>query len=103
MNEDLSMSAEASEEEPLHTFKVLDLSTGHLTKRDNEHLLNLPMSPAIPTGAGWIVSTACETFDRMELSEQFHKIIEVAKQEGYDYVWFDQDGDFSERFEIFDW
>ena len=90
--------------------KVLDVSTGHMTKADNDKLTAWRDAAGGPpfyelAEYGWLVYPG-ELHDNWEdegLSEAFIKVLKTAQELGCDYVRFDRDGKEYEEFEHFDW
>lgn len=91
-------------------FKVLDISTGHLTKEDAERLGNESNKGLAPVYElheyGWLVYVG-EIEDNWqnepEMSEHFVKVLETANELGCDYVRFDRDGREYPELQKFEW
>jgi hypothetical protein len=93
--------------------KYLDISTGHMTKNDNDILAMNKAKDVLfdPFEYGyrvWVPSKkfAKETYKAMKkagLSKSFRKIIKWACKKGMDWVAFDRDGTIYSQFKTFDW
>jgi len=88
-------------------IRCMDVSTGHITERDNELLLagyHIGVS-IMPTSGGWIIPTAKLSTDQegLQMSITFHTLLSYAREEKYDYLWLDMDGARWESFPEFDW
>jgi len=91
------------------TFKVLDVSTGHVTRDDSVMLdTNSDIGPAPVYWMqeyGWMVYVGEieENWPAEDWSPAFVKIMKVAQELGCDYVRIDRDGREYPEFERFDW
>jgi len=90
-------------------FRVLDVSTCHITLEDNQRLEDgeAPI-PTYSTNYGFIVYSEhdrdeWEQTDFSSMSEAFAKVMEWARDIGADYVWFDRDGATYSNLETFEW
>lgn len=90
-------------------FRVLDLSTSHMTLDDNQVLeLNRDSTgvmPAYELGEyGWFcyVGEIDENW-KEDMSEAFLVIMQKAKEMGCEYVRFDRDGRTYDELPVFDW
>lgn len=98
---ELELTSPLPIEDELSSFKVLNISTCHMEEEDNDNLFGVSCANA--TDGGWIISTAC-LLD-VGLSPSLAYIMLSAKTLGYDYVWFDSDGEVYDEsiFPIFNW
>jgi ribA/ribD-fused uncharacterized protein len=88
-------------------FKVLDISTGHLTQEDAQRLDDgeCPL-PFNTTKYGWIVycrGNSEEGVYTEGMSKAFAKVMAWARGVKADYVWFDRDGTTYSNLETFEW
>jgi hypothetical protein len=88
-------------------FKVLDLSTVHMTEEDAEKLNPCSgiQSLSYELGEyGWLIYIG-EMKENWgdEMSEAFMNALKEAKELGCDYVRFDRDGRTYEELPVFDW
>ena len=96
----------------------LDLSTLHITERDNQILSEMAgddafgLFPVYPRGDhGWLVSVVSTDFGGCtpkDLAEQgfsiaFCALYELAHEQGCSAILFDLDGDIDPDLETFDW
>lgn len=85
--------------------KMLDVSTGHLSKED--HMRLKYREPELPVYEldeyGWLVYVGEINENWEEFSEDFNKIIVEAKKQGCEYVRFDRDVIIYKSFKVFDW
>jgi len=92
-------------------FNVLDISTGHMTKKDGETLQKYeaeckPFSGYELRGYGWLVYVGAIMDNWSEaprMSGAFRNVLRVAKKLGCDYVRFDRDGKEYEELPQFNW
>lgn len=90
-------------------FKVLDISTGHMTKEDAEKLsLNDPdKTLGLPSYEldeyGWLVYIGEMEDNWANMSPEFNKVLTLANDLGCDYVRFDRDGREYPELPSFDW
>lgn len=95
--------------------KMLDVSTGHITKTDAEKLENdaavvfggdCPTSKVIVEnfryGYNVHVLLDCDVAS-IPYSENFKKILKFSAKNGASWVRFDRDGETYQQFETFDW
>ena len=97
----------------MKTFKMLDISTGHLTVEDVTLLEN-------PTDLSFTCAPYCEGFiinlamfphkdllqikqEQKRFSPYFFKIVERALEEKCTHINFDRDGEEYDEFQKFDW
>jgi hypothetical protein len=92
------------------TYTVLDVSTGHMTEKDNNLLLENPnsCSPLVHPyegGMDVLVPDNKGDLDFLEpyFSREFFLIIKYAYDNGYRYVQFDRDGPVYLELTKFDW
>jgi hypothetical protein len=91
--------------------KMLDVSTGHMTKQDNELLSERQNNGRTYSGYelaeyGWLLyctGDLDESWPIADWSPALRKIMAWAKKLGCDYVRFDRDGTEYEDLEHFDW
>ncbi len=86
-------------------FKVLDISTGHMTLEDSKKLGPETKQPVYELDEyGWLVYVGemSENWDET-MSEAFMNILKAAKELGCDYVRFDRDGRMYVDLPYFDW
>jgi hypothetical protein len=90
-------------------FKVLDLSTAHMTPQDNKRLeaeVHEGQAPVYELKAhGWLVYVGEieDNWPAVTMSEAFRNVLKEAKELGCDYVRFDRDGRTYEELPVFDW
>jgi len=90
-------------------FKVLDISTGHMTKDDSLGLDANSHSGPAPVYElheyGWLVYVGEieESWPGEDWSEAFRKVLNAAKELGCDYVRFDRDGREYPELQKFEW
>lgn len=86
-------------------FKVLDISTGHMTEDDNtklaEGLGRLPVSELNEYGYLVYIGELEENWDHM--SDAFKNVLLTARAHGCEYVRFDADGRAYDELPVFDW
>ena len=88
-------------------FKVLDISTGHMTKADNEALEEY--EAVVPSYElkeyGWLVYVGeiDDNWPDHVMSEEFRRIMREAAELDCDYVRFDRDGREYPGLPSFDW
>jgi len=101
----------------LEIYRVLVLSTAHVTFEDNEKLTELALEdPAdqdysvLDTGYGWLVqvlqqftSEQKQAYREMGMSPEFVKLLDFAAQNDIQWLHFDRDGNAYEEFPQFDW
>jgi hypothetical protein len=100
-----------SKKSELVTLKYLDISTGHMSKKDNELLSNNVSFAFIynidPYGYSiYVPEDITETLHDMKyvgMSESFRKIIKEAHKKGFHWVKFDRDGTTYPQFKSFEW
>jgi len=92
----------------IHTKKVADLSTAHLTKADSE-ILGRGQCP------GWLANPEfghivwlvwedyADDLRKHGLSEDYIKLTATLRAAGFHYAWFDCDADVVEGLPRFDW
>jgi hypothetical protein len=93
------------------SFKMLDISTGHIERNDVDLLeleewcsalpfmcLSYPEGFILSLGAVENVPDACA-----RLSSSFQTIVRLAKEQGYDFINFDRDGEVYPELKTFDW
>ena len=79
-------------------FKVFDVSTGHMTKKDADELEAECHGGYAPVYElheyGWLVYVGEieDNWPEEEMSTAFRDVLEEAKELGCDYVRFDRDG-----------
>jgi hypothetical protein len=92
-------------------FRVLDISTGHMTKEDNERLQYLESNCKAYSGYelrdyGWLlyVGEIEENWSEDDKwSSAFMNIMKTAQKAGCEYVRFDRDGRDYDELPKFDW
>ena len=91
-------------------FKVLDISTGHMTKEDNQRLQNansnnMAISAYELEEYGWLayVGDIDNNWPTEDWSTAFRTVMETAKEMGCNYVRFDRYGRDYEELPKFDW
>lgn len=96
-------------------FTVLDISTGHISKKDDDLLERSDNNPCpvvgYQTGYGIMVlvpdaielPNVTNRLKRHKFSEQFIKILKFAQQRGCAYVNFDRDGPQYDDLKIYNW
>ena len=97
------------------SFKMLDMSTGHLEQTDCELLESegssgsdqLPVS-AVQYEEGFYVNLANVDLANMDrdwakFSHHFQRVLRLAKEAGFDFINFDRDGETYEDLPRFDW
>lgn len=90
-------------------FKVLDVSTGHMTEQDNKRLeaeAHDGQAPVYELKAyGWLVYVGEieENWPPASMSMAFRMVLFTAKELGCDYIRFDRDGRTYEELSIYDW
>lgn len=85
-------------------YKVLDISTAHITEMDVE-MLRLEKSLSYKLDEyGWLVylDEIGENW-HASMSEAFRDILKEAKELGCDYVRFDRDGRTYQELPVFNW
>ena len=93
-------------------FKLLDCSTGHITREDM-HLLDVPdedmPDPCIgKTTGGWLLwvfheMESIESLSNIGFSPEFVSLIKYARAHGCERIQLDQDGDRLDELPFFDW
>lgn len=90
-----------------YIFKVLDISTGHITEDDAKRLeANEDRITAYSLHEyGWLVyiGEIIENWPKKYWSPAFRKVLRVAKELGCEYVRFDRDGTEYDGLPKFDW
>jgi hypothetical protein len=90
-------------------FKVLDISTGHMTQDDNQVLeLNRDTDGPMPAYElkeyGWLVYVGeLEDNWKEDMSPAFVEVLKKAQELGCDYVRFDRDGRVYDELPTFEW
>lgn len=90
-------------------FKVLDISTGHMTLEDNKKLIDEAQDGHAPVyelreyGFLVYVGEIEENWPDDEMSSAFRKVLDTAKELGCDYVRFDRDGREYPELQKFEW
>jgi len=90
-------------------FKVLDISTGHMTLEDNNKLTSEAQDGHAPVyelreyGFLVYVGEIEENWPDDEMSSAFRKVLDTAKELGCDYVRFDRDGREYPELQKFEW
>jgi len=88
-------------------FRVLDISTGHMTREDSERLFAESEDlTAYELGEyGWLVYVGeiDDNWPEENWSGAFRNVLQAAKGLGCDYVRFDRDGREYEGLPTFDW
>ena len=102
----------------LKTFKMLDISTGHIEKHDVDMLETHGcaglhagiLSDTLPFSVkeyeeGFIINVSCidPVKDCGLFSHHFQRIVRLAKEECMDYIMFDRDGEVYPDLPTFDW
>ena len=90
-------------------FKVLDISTAHMSKEDSQKLQaeadngHAPVYELRDYGFLVYVGEIEENWPDDEMSSAFRKVLDSAKELGCDYVRFDRDGREYAELEKFNW
>ena len=96
----------------MKTYKMLDISTGHLSKKDVDLLEYSDKNSfsCVIYEEGFYINLALFEHDlpvmkqeKQRFSPEFFKIIERALAEGCTHINFDRDGEEYEEFIKFDW
>ena len=85
-------------------FRVLDISTGHMTRADARWLGSHDDLSAYELGEyGWLCYIGEIDDNWSGMSQEFRTVLMQAKELGCDYVRFDRDGREHDELPSFDW